>query len=234
MEENNVKLFDNIHCTSLFSEIAFHIQRCIVYFIIYGVTLHLICIVCTILEVISFGNRALFIEYRNGWLIKTVTKSFAVYAATATEKQEWMAHITKCIEDLLRKSGKKPVEVHAAVWVPDNEATICMHCNKTQFTVINRRHHCRQCGTVVCGPCSNKKLILPGQGGGKAVRVCLQCYDAASKVKATLPTTTDSLNSKEQQRNSADSSGGDSSGDEEEGNKEENHDEPKFYSTLAR
>lgn len=46
-------------------------------------------------------------EYRNGWLIRTVTKSFAVYAATATEKQEWMAHITKCIEDLLRKSKKK-------------------------------------------------------------------------------------------------------------------------------
>lgn len=37
--------------------------------------------------------------------------------------------------------GKKPVEVHAAVWVPDNEATICMHCNKTQFTVLNRRVH---------------------------------------------------------------------------------------------
>ncbi|XP_076177603.1 pleckstrin homology and FYVE domain containing family member rush hour isoform X2 [Ptiloglossa arizonensis] len=172
-------------------------------------------------------------QYRNGWLIKTVTKSFAVYAATATEKQEWMAHITKCIEDLLRKSGKKPVEVHAAVWVPDNEATICMHCNKTQFTVLNRRHHCRQCGAVVCGPCSNKKLLLPGQGNGKAVRVCLQCYDAASKVKASSPTTVDSLNNKDQQRNSADSSGGDSSGDDDDGNKEENHDEPKFYSTLA-
>lgn len=43
-------------------------------------------------------------EYRNGWLIRTTTKSFAVYAATSTEKQEWMAHINKCIEDLLRKS----------------------------------------------------------------------------------------------------------------------------------
>ena len=41
---------------------------------------------------------------KNGWLIKTVTKSFAVYAATATEKGEWMAHINKCVEDLLRKS----------------------------------------------------------------------------------------------------------------------------------
>lgn len=44
------------------------------------------------------------VEYRNGWLIRTTTKSFAVYAATSTEKQEWMAHINKCIEDLLRKS----------------------------------------------------------------------------------------------------------------------------------
>lgn len=50
-----------------------------------------------------------------------------------------MAHINKCIEDLLRKSGKKAVEVHAAVWVPDGEAAVCMHCKKTQFTLINRR-----------------------------------------------------------------------------------------------
>jgi len=46
----------------------------------------------------------LFSEFRNGWLIRTASKSFAVYAATSTEKQEWMAHINKCIVDLLRKS----------------------------------------------------------------------------------------------------------------------------------
>lgn len=171
-------------------------------------------------------------QCRNGWLIKTVTKSFAVHAATSTEKQEWMAHITKCIEDLLRKSGKKPVETHAAVWVPDNETNICMHCKKSQFTVLNRRHHCRQCGTVVCGPCSNKKLFLPGQG--KAVRVCLQCYDTASKVKVSSPGG-NNMN-KSEQRNSADSSGGDSSGDDDDAaaNREENHDEPKFYSNLVQ
>lgn len=52
----------------------------------------------------SATSTFLFLEYRNGWLIRTASKSFAVYAATATEKQEWMAHINKCIEDLLRKS----------------------------------------------------------------------------------------------------------------------------------
>merc|ERR1711963_352199 len=46
-------------------------------------------------------------QFKNGWLICTRGKSFAVFAATATETQEWMAHINKCIEDLLRKSEKR-------------------------------------------------------------------------------------------------------------------------------
>lgn len=136
-------------------------------------------------------------------MIRTSSKSFAVYAATSTEKQEWMAHINKCVEDLLRKSGKKAVEVHAAVWVPDSEANVCMHCKRTQFTVINRRvsavnffffyvycfifiyfqHHCRNCGTVVCGPCSSKRFILPNQSS-KPLRVCLNCFDKLSRAKA--------------------------------------------------
>ena len=77
--------------------------------------------------------------YRNGWLICTRGKSFAVYAATATEKQEWMAHIDKCIRDLLQKSGKTAASEHAAVWVPDSEANTCMVCRKSQFTIVNRR-----------------------------------------------------------------------------------------------
>lgn len=41
---------------------------------------------------------------KNGWQIISSRKSFAVYAATATEKAEWMAHINKCIQDLFAKS----------------------------------------------------------------------------------------------------------------------------------
>ncbi|XP_050078355.1 pleckstrin homology domain-containing family F member 2 [Anopheles maculipalpis] len=166
-------------------------------------------------------------QYRNGWLIRTATKSFAVYAATQTEKQEWMAHINKCIEDLLRKSGKKPVETHAAVWVPDSEATICMHCKKTQFTMINRRHHCRNCGAVVCGPCSSKKFILPGQSN-KPLRVCLDCYDNLTSMKRDGNKAHAGNNNKP--ANSTESSGEDDSGDDEETLKDNvTHDEPKFY-----
>lgn len=122
---------------------------------------------------------------KNGWLIRTPTKSFAVYAATATEKTEWMAHINKCVDDLLKKTGKKPSLEHAAVWIPDAEASICMHCRKTQFTVLNRRHHCRKCGAVVCNPCSSKKYLLPAQSS-KPLRVCVSCYDTLTKARANL------------------------------------------------
>ena len=157
-------------------------------------------------------------------------KSFAVFAATATEKQEWMAHINKCIEviffsvikfrihlkhsllqDLLRKSGKKAVDEHAAVWVPDSEAGTCMHCKKVfiisffssmksfqvQFTLVNRRHHCRKCGVVCCNACSSKRwkwksvwwnlslfrFLLPAQSS-KPLRVCMTCYDELSSQSA--------------------------------------------------
>lgn len=185
-------------------------------------------------------------QFRNGWLIRTTTKSFVVYAATSTEKQEWMAHINKCVEDLLRKSGKKPVENHAAVWVPDNEASICMHCKKTQFTMIVRRHHCRNCGAVVCGPCSSKKFLLPQQSS-KPVRVCLKCFDNLSKAKAQeehmkeeianpSSTTLGAPNVKATNNNATgavsngDSSGeDDSDGDDEDLQKQAQHAEPTFY-----
>ncbi|KAM6183779.1 pleckstrin homology domain-containing family F member 2-like [Erethizon dorsatum] len=118
-------------------------------------------------------------DLRNGRLIKTPTKSFAVYAATATEKSEWMNHINRCVTDLLSESGKTPINEHAAVWVPDSEATVCMRCQKAKFTPVNRRHHCRKCGFVVCGPCSEKRVLLPSQSS-KPVRICDFCYDLLS------------------------------------------------------
>ncbi|CAG2174960.1 unnamed protein product [Oppiella nova] len=134
---------------------------------------------------------------RYGWQIKTPTKSFNVYAATATEKVEWMAHINKCVDELI-KAGNRPASEHAAVWKPDNTSNICMHCKKTQFTVINRRHHCRSCGDVVCGHCSKSKFLIPNQSA-KPVRVCDGCYDKLGKLR---------ISSKDNSYNNVDSSVG--------------------------
>ncbi|KAM8705005.1 hypothetical protein ACLKA7_009460 [Drosophila subpalustris] len=60
-------------------------------------------------------------------------------------------------------------------WIPDQKAPRCMSC-QTPFTAFRRRHHCRNCGGVFCGVCSNASAPLPKYGLTKAVRVCRECY----------------------------------------------------------
>ncbi|KAK3801449.1 hypothetical protein RRG08_053088 [Elysia crispata] len=118
---------------------------------------------------------------RNGWKIINPKKSFVVYAATATEKKEWMAHIRKCVEDLLTQRGvSRSCSTDSPVWVPDSEAKNCMHCSKSEFSMVNRRHHCRSCGIVACNSCTNKRWLLPEQST-KPIRVCLTCYQKLSR-----------------------------------------------------
>ncbi|KAI5705724.1 hypothetical protein M8J75_001226 [Diaphorina citri] len=64
-------------------------------------------------------------------------------------------------------------------WIPNDECTQCMVCRVTIFSMFNRRHHCRRCGRLVCGACSQNKMKVSGYGG-VAVRVCTQCHQYAS------------------------------------------------------
>ncbi|MFH4975765.1 hypothetical protein AB6A40_002474 [Gnathostoma spinigerum] len=158
-------------------------------------------------------------KMKNGWLIKTRSKSFAVFAATNSEKKEWMVHIDRCVHDILTKGGKKAATDHAAVWIPDCEATKCMACERTEFTVLQRRHHCRSCGNVVCSGCSSHNFRLPGLGK-RPVRVCDKCYHERTK------------NGAEREEVHLDSSIANDSSDSDEEERAEHYDhefQPTFY-----
>jgi hypothetical protein len=58
-------------------------------------------------------------------------------------------------------------------WQHDSEAPQCTSCAKT-FGWFVRKHHCRACGLIFCGACSNQKLPLPYLNG--LGRVCLACW----------------------------------------------------------
>ncbi|XP_023216521.1 lateral signaling target protein 2 homolog isoform X2 [Centruroides sculpturatus] len=60
-------------------------------------------------------------------------------------------------------------------WLPDNLSAHCMAC-KAPFTIIRRRHHCRNCGKIFCSRCSSNSVPLPRYGHNKPVRVCNQCF----------------------------------------------------------
>ncbi|PQE20950.1 FYVE zinc finger protein [Rutstroemia sp. NJR-2017a BBW] len=53
-------------------------------------------------------------------------------------------------------------EVIVPRWQPDAEVTKCPICY-TAFGWLNRKHHCRKCGRVVCNSCSPHRITIPYQ-----------------------------------------------------------------------
>mmetsp|Transcript_13001 Transcript_13001/g.22082 ORF Transcript_13001/g.22082 Transcript_13001/m.22082 type:complete len:496 (-) Transcript_13001:977-2464(-) len=45
-------------------------------------------------------------------------------------------------------------------WEFDDEQPYCASC-ASEFNPLNRRHHCRFCGKIFCGRCSQKKALIP-------------------------------------------------------------------------
>jgi len=109
----------------------------------------------------------------NGFTIQSGKKSFVAYASTRTEKAEWVANITRFIELSRTAAGVTEPVATRAVWVSDKKVKQCMMNCGANFTLVNRRHHCRNCGKCVCGKCSNVKAILNQQ---KPERVCTMCH----------------------------------------------------------
>ena len=58
----------------------------------------------------------------------------------------------------------------------DEQTANCFIC-ACSFGFLTRRHHCRQCGQVVCDPCSQNRKLLESSRTGSLKRVCLKCWD---------------------------------------------------------
>lgn len=66
-------------------------------------------------------------------------------------------------------------------WMPDQSCPVCYECD-AQFTVFNRRHHCRLCGRVFCAKCASNSIPSPSDQTKDSheeperIRVCNYCY----------------------------------------------------------
>jgi uncharacterized membrane protein YgcG len=60
-------------------------------------------------------------------------------------------------------------------WVVDDDIQYCMECYN-EFNFLNRRHHCRACGNIICSNCSPYKATIPTLYEPNGSRVCVNCF----------------------------------------------------------
>ncbi|KAH3722826.1 protein piccolo [Pelomyxa schiedti] len=137
-------------------------------------------------RVVSLQDSA---DVKNGFAIISGDKSFTVMAETLQERNFWVLDLNEILTGV-RKTGDTCALVfgssggeEAPLWVPDKETPCCMLC-KDQFTMLKRRHHCRNCGRVVCGNCSSQKKVLAHIEKAKALRVCTSCFEGDTTEKS--------------------------------------------------
>eukprot|EP01105_Mastigella_eilhardi_P019625 TRINITY_DN4633_c0_g1_i2.p1 TRINITY_DN4633_c0_g1~~TRINITY_DN4633_c0_g1_i2.p1 ORF type:complete len:390 (+),score=87.26 TRINITY_DN4633_c0_g1_i2:616-1785(+) len=135
---------------------------------------------------------------KNAFSIGSSQKSFITFTDTPEEKAEWLAALNDCLEQYRKRQRSFSNVEHAnskafqaPVWQTDSEVVECTMC-KVPFSMLNRRHHCRLCGFVVCGTCSAQKMPIPAFTDKQ--RVCITCFSmyndaVAAPSPATPPPT---------------------------------------------
>ena len=56
-------------------------------------------------------------------------------------------------------------------WKDESLVKNCVDCG-TRFTMVTRKHHCRECGDVFCSSCSSHQIVIHGA----LKRCCTSCY----------------------------------------------------------
>ncbi|KAG8047616.1 hypothetical protein GUJ93_ZPchr0008g12981 [Zizania palustris] len=73
----------------------------------------------------------------------------------------------------------QPHDLSRDFWMPDQSCRVCYDCD-VQFTILNRRHHCRHCGRVFCARCTSNSVLHAPEDAVREdcerIRVCNYCF----------------------------------------------------------
>jgi hypothetical protein len=110
----------------------------------------------------------------NAFSVSSTEKSFVCCAGDLTSKNGWLALLQETIASC-KEQSKIDISNDVIVPVWENSAGgNCVLCHKN-FTILRRRHHCRQCGALVCDACSDFRKLLKHIDAKKELRVCRPC-----------------------------------------------------------
>ncbi|XP_051282643.1 FYVE, RhoGEF and PH domain-containing protein 1 isoform X2 [Dicentrarchus labrax] len=146
------------------------------------------------------------------FLVSGKQRSLELQARTEEEKKDWIQAIQATIQRheqtvesfrhlncSLRDDESTPphspscVELgkRAPTPIREKEVTLCMKCQEPFNSITKRRHHCKACGHVVCGKCSEFRARL-SYDNNRTNRVCVDCYAMLVGVSPTPTTLTSS------------------------------------------
>lgn len=85
----------------------------------------------------------------------------------------------------------EPAHISRVFWMPDHSCRVCYECD-SQFTILNRRHHCRLCGRVFCAKCTSNSVPAPSDERKgvseewERIRVCNYCFKQWEREKVVI------------------------------------------------
>lgn len=117
-----------------------------------------------------------------GFVLRSKRKTFYLVAASTAERDAWVAAIdvTRVAAQLQPDgTGLVTEDQTCPLYASKTEAAACTLCSRS-FGLMARRHHCRDCGVVVCDGCSRTKCRIPRLDERMLFKVCGRC---AAKLK---------------------------------------------------
>ena len=107
---------------------------------------------------------------RPGTVFKVVIPSSGATASfSGTTMQQQSSSMIQSLNNSYTGATAQRVRVlPESQWQKDSAHATCQQCF-TSFTLLNRKHHCRYCGRVLCDNCSSYKI--------KKLRACKMCFD---------------------------------------------------------
>ena len=126
------------------------------------------------------------------FLIAAPTRSFIIMTETTEVRAQWVKDLQRCIDQLhdantsRKQAGCRGEDIEddepqhlAPLMVQNSDVHQCTACHK-KFGILTHRHHCHNCGLVVCSKCSSSKAVLEFGGNEHAQRVCDSCARSLS------------------------------------------------------
>ena len=100
----------------------------------------------------------------------------------------------ECFEDINRRKTISVPKTHMSqeeiAWMKNDSSKHCLLC-ESKFSMGNRRHHCRNCGILVCSKCSDNKIQLEDVYNSEPLpidpsdyqRCCDACFERLQKLR---------------------------------------------------